>query len=72
MGRQHQCARTGQAEAGFDLAAAQYQATVLAAFRNVADTLEALKADTAALYEAFGGGWWNQTIPTADEESARR
>jgi NodT family efflux transporter outer membrane factor (OMF) lipoprotein len=107
------------AEAGFDEAAAQYQATVLTAFQNVADTLEALKsdadalaaavrseaaaktsldiakrqlalgavnylallnaeqtyeqavvnrvqaqamrfADTAALYQALGGGWWNR------------
>ncbi len=108
------------AEAGFDEAAAQYQATVLTAFQNVADTLEALKsdadalaaaahaeeaaktslditkhqlalgainylallnaeqtyeqavvnrvqaqaarfADTAALFQALGGGWWNRT-----------
>jgi NodT family efflux transporter outer membrane factor (OMF) lipoprotein len=107
------------AEAAFDEAAAQYEATVLAAFQNVADTLEALKsdadalaatvraeaaartsldiakrqlslgavnylallnaeqtyqqavvnrvqaqaarfADTAALFQALGGGWWNR------------
>ena len=107
------------AEAAFDEAAAQYKATVLAAFQNVADTLEALKsdadalaatvraeaaartsldiakrqlslgavnylallnaeqtyqqavvnrvqaqaarfADTAALFQALGGGWWNR------------
>ena len=107
------------AEAEFDEAAAQYKATVLAAFQNVADSLEALKsdaealaaamhaeaaaktsldiakrqlalgavnylallnaeqtyeqavvsrvqaqaarfADTAALYQALGGGWWNR------------
>jgi NodT family efflux transporter outer membrane factor (OMF) lipoprotein len=110
------------AEAGFDEAAAQYKATVLTAFQNVADTLEALKsdadalaaavraeaaaqtsldiakrqlalgainylallnaeqtyeqavvnrvlaqaarfADTAALYQALGGGWWNRSEP---------
>jgi len=114
------------AEAAFDEAAAQYKATVLTAFQNVADTLEALKsdadalaaavraeaaakasldiakrqlalgavnyltllnaeqtyqqavlnrvqaqavrfADTAALYQALGGGWWNrQDVASAD------
>jgi len=114
------------AEAGFEEAAAQYKATVLTAFQNVADTLEALKsdadalaaavraetaaktsldiaqrqlklgavnylvllnaeqtyqqaivnrvqaqatrfADTAALYQALGGGWWNrQDVASAD------
>ena len=113
------------AEAGLEEAAAQYRATVLNAFQNVADTLEALKsdadalaaaakaeaaaktsldiakrqlslgavnylvllnaeqayaqaivnrvqaqsarfADTAALYQALGGGWWNrQDVVTA-------
>jgi NodT family efflux transporter outer membrane factor (OMF) lipoprotein len=107
------------AEAALEEAAAQYTATVLTAFQNVADTLEALKsdadalaaavraetaaktsldiakrqlslgavnylillnaeqtyqqaivnrvqaqatrfADTAALYQALGGGWWNR------------
>jgi NodT family efflux transporter outer membrane factor (OMF) lipoprotein len=106
------------AEAAYDAAAAQYRATVLAAFQNVADTLQALQfdadalqaavvaekaagdslaiarrqvelgdigyvsllaaeqayqqavlnlvqaqanryADTAALFQALGGGWWN-------------
>jgi NodT family efflux transporter outer membrane factor (OMF) lipoprotein len=37
------------AEAAFDQSAAQYKATVLAAFQNVADTLEALKSDADAL-----------------------
>jgi NodT family efflux transporter outer membrane factor (OMF) lipoprotein len=37
------------AEAAFDEAAAQYEATVLTAFQNVADTLEALKSDADAL-----------------------
>ena len=113
------------AEAAFDEAAAQYRGTVLKAFQNVADTLEALKsdadalvaaakaeaaaktslaiakrqlelgavnylallnaeqtyeqtvvnrvqaqatrlADTAALYQALGGGWWNRTASRAD------
>ncbi|WP_371865187.1 efflux transporter outer membrane subunit [Duganella aquatilis] len=37
------------AEAAYDAAAAQYRATVLNAFQNVADTLRALDADAAAL-----------------------
>jgi NodT family efflux transporter outer membrane factor (OMF) lipoprotein len=108
------------ADAALDEAAAQYRATVLTAFQNVADTLEAIKsdanalaaatraenaakdslaiakrqlavgavtylallnaeqtyqqalinrvqaqalrfADTAALYQALGGGWWNRS-----------
>ena len=36
-------------EALFDQAAAQYRATVLSAFQNVADSLKALEADAAAL-----------------------
>jgi NodT family efflux transporter outer membrane factor (OMF) lipoprotein len=40
------------AEAAFDEAAAQYKATVLTAFQNVADTLEALKSDADALVAA--------------------
>jgi NodT family efflux transporter outer membrane factor (OMF) lipoprotein len=40
------------AEAAFDEAAAQYKATVLAAFQNVADTLEAIKSDADALAAA--------------------
>jgi NodT family efflux transporter outer membrane factor (OMF) lipoprotein len=112
------------AEATYDQAAAQYRSTVLSAFQNVADTLQALQsdaatlkaaatsehsaaeslaiakrqldvgqvnaivvlnaeqayqqalvarvqaqasryADTAALFQALGGGWWNRT-ETAD------
>ncbi|WP_371869128.1 efflux transporter outer membrane subunit [Duganella margarita] len=37
------------AEAAYDAASAQYRATVLTAFQNVADTLRALEADAAAL-----------------------
>jgi NodT family efflux transporter outer membrane factor (OMF) lipoprotein len=37
------------AEAAFDQAAAQYQATVLTSFQNVADTLRALQSDADAL-----------------------
>lgn len=116
------------AEAAFDQAAAQYKETVLTAFQNVADALEALKsdadalaaavraenaaktsydiakqqlalgainylalhnaentyqqalvnrvqaqaarfADTAALFQALGGGWWNRKSDIAVEAS---
>lgn len=40
------------AEAAFDQSAAQYKETVLAAFQNVADALEALKSDADALRAA--------------------
>jgi NodT family efflux transporter outer membrane factor (OMF) lipoprotein len=40
------------AEAGFDQAAAQYKATVIAAFQNVADALHALQSDADALVAA--------------------
>ena len=118
------------AEAAFDQAAAQYKQTVLTAFQNVADALEALKsdadalaaavraenaaktsldiakrqlalgainalallnaentyqlalvnrvqaqaarfADTAALFQALGGGWWNRTSEIAEGASDR-
>lgn len=42
-------ARRRAAEAAYDVAAAQYRATVLTAFQNVADSLRALDADAAAL-----------------------
>lgn len=42
-------AKRRAAEAAYDAAAAQYRATVLTAFQNVADTLRALDADAAAL-----------------------
>lgn len=40
------------AEAGFDQAEAQYRATVVNAFQNVADTLRALQGDARTLREA--------------------
>lgn len=117
------------AEAAYDVAAAQYHSTVLAAFQNVADTLRALQsdadalnaqvaaersavdsleisrqqfqlgaityvslltaeqtlqqarvnlvqaqanryADTAALFQALGGGWWNRSDVAANGDSA--
>jgi NodT family efflux transporter outer membrane factor (OMF) lipoprotein len=42
-------ARRRAAEAAYDVAAAQYRATLLTAFQNVADSLRALDADAAAL-----------------------
>ena len=39
-------------QAAFDQAAAQYRATVISAFQNVADSLRALQADAAALKAA--------------------
>ncbi len=117
------------AEAAYDEAAAQYRGTVIAAFQNVADTLQALQfdadalqaaaeaersaadslvisrrqvelgdigyvsllaaeqtyqqaalslvqaqanryADTAALFQALGGGWWNRSDVVAGAASA--
>jgi NodT family efflux transporter outer membrane factor (OMF) lipoprotein len=124
--------RQRAAEAAFEGAAAQYRATVITAFQNVADALYALQADaeslaaavaaeraarrtlditvrqrqlgavnylallsaqqayqqsliarvqaqasrladTAALFQALGGGWWNRTEParTAGSEGPR-
>jgi NodT family efflux transporter outer membrane factor (OMF) lipoprotein len=119
--------KEGAARAAFDQAAAQYKETVLTAFQNVADALEALKSDadtlraaaaaekaakdsleiarrqlsvgavnyltlltaesayqtaliarvqaegirlvdTAALFQALGGGWWNRTDVVAERE----
>lgn len=121
--------KQGAAEAAFDVAAAQYRKTVLAAFQDVADVLRALQsdaetlkiqieaervateslavfkqqyeagsasyldvlsaeqteqqtriatvqaeaqrlADTAALFQALGGGWWNRTSDKTDISSA--
>jgi outer membrane protein TolC len=49
------------AQAAFDQAAAQYKATVIAAFQNVADSLRALQSDADALRAA-----------SASEAAARR
>src|SRR5208283_3732160 len=53
--------RKRAAEAGLDQAAAQYRATVIAAFQNVADSLHALRSDADALKAA-----------TAFEQAAKR
>lgn len=47
--------REGAARAGYDQAAAQYRATVLAALQNVADALHAIDADAQALAIASDG-----------------
>jgi NodT family efflux transporter outer membrane factor (OMF) lipoprotein len=123
--------RKRAAEAAYDQAAAQYRSTVIAAFQNVADTLQALQydadalaaattaeratfksleiarrqlelgdisylallaadqayqqallnliqaqasryADTAALFQALGGGWWNRATVAANGVDAGR
>jgi NodT family efflux transporter outer membrane factor (OMF) lipoprotein len=45
--------RQRAAEAGFDQVAAQYRLAVLTAFQNVADSLYAIRHDTAALQKAI-------------------
>ena len=44
--------RQGAAQAAYEAAEAQYRATVLSAFQNVADSLQALESDTVALQAA--------------------
>ena len=44
--------RKRAAEAAYDVAAAQYRGTVVGAFQNVADALQALQFDADALHEA--------------------
>ena len=50
--------RRRAADAALDQAAAQYRAAVILACQNVADTFR--YADTAGLFQALGGGWWNR------------
>jgi NodT family efflux transporter outer membrane factor (OMF) lipoprotein len=56
------------AEAAFDQAAAQYKQTVLTAFQNVADSLEALKSDATALKAAAA----SETAARTSLDIARR
>jgi outer membrane protein TolC len=46
--------RKRAAEAQLEQAAAQYRSTIIAAFENVADTLQALQTDADALHAAVG------------------
>nr|WP_229223781.1 efflux transporter outer membrane subunit [Duganella sp. sic0402] len=57
------------AEAAYDAASAQYRATVLTAFQNVADTLRALDADAAALKsQAEAEALAKETLALAQEQ----
>jgi NodT family efflux transporter outer membrane factor (OMF) lipoprotein len=57
------------AEAAYDVAAAQYRATVLTAFQNVADTLRALDSDAAALKsQAEAEALAKETLDLAQEQ----
>jgi NodT family efflux transporter outer membrane factor (OMF) lipoprotein len=60
--------RTRASEAAFDQAAAQYKETVLTAFQNVADSLEALTSDAAALKAAVAA----ETAAKTSLDIARR
>ncbi|WP_373924697.1 efflux transporter outer membrane subunit [Duganella sp. CY15W] len=62
-------ARRRAAEAAYDVAAAQYRATVLTAFKNVADTLRALDADAAALKsQADAEALAKETLTLAEQQ----
>jgi NodT family efflux transporter outer membrane factor (OMF) lipoprotein len=62
-------AQRRSAEAAYDAAAAQYRATVLTAFQNVADTLRALDADAAALKsQAEAESLAQETLTLAQEQ----
>jgi outer membrane protein TolC len=39
---------------------------------NLAQALANRYADTAALFQALGGGWWSQQVASADEQRPRR
>jgi len=57
------------AEAAYDAAAAQYRATVLAAFQNVADALRALESDAAALKsQAEAEALARETLTLAEQQ----
>ena len=45
------------------------QQTYLQAVIQVVQARAARLTDTAALYQALGGGWWNRTAPPAGEDS---
>jgi biotin carboxyl carrier protein len=61
--------RRRAAEAAYDAAAAQYRATVLTAFQNVADTLRALDADAAALKaQAEAEALARETLTLAEQQ----
>ena len=62
-------AQRRSAEAAYDVAAAQYRATVLTAFQNVADTLRALDSDAAALKsQAEADALAKETLDLAQEQ----
>lgn len=62
-------ARRRAAEAAYDAAAAQYRATVLVAFQNVADALRALDADAAALKaQAEAEALAKETLALAEQQ----
>ena len=66
--------RKKAAEAAYDVAAAQYRSTVIAAFQNVADTLHAIAADSkteraAAMAEQEAAR--SLALPTNNSSSAR-
>jgi hypothetical protein len=43
------------------------QQTYLQAVIQVVQARAARLSDTAALYQALGGGWWNRTAPPAEK-----
>lgn len=62
-------ARKRGAEAAYDVAAAQYRATLLTAFQNVADSLRALESDASALAaQAESESFAAETLALAREQ----